>query len=110
MAEGGTTTYKLCLTKVTLWSKETDPEPCPTSLKFSLTLPTTFSDDKDTYVSAVLSAGRRIADHRSVIQPLPPTHDVHLSGVPGFNATIDYRVSSTVIKSKAASLLSLGNG
>ena len=51
VAEGGTTTYKLCLSTVTLWSRETDSEPCPTALKFSLTLPTTFSDGRETYVS-----------------------------------------------------------
>ncbi|KAI0365704.1 hypothetical protein BV20DRAFT_1038757 [Pilatotrama ljubarskyi] len=90
VAEGGTTTHKLCLSKVTLWSKDVDEEPCPHSLKFSLTLPTTFSDGKDTY-------------------PLPPTHDVHLSGVPGFNATIEYGVSATVVKGKASALLRIGN-
>ncbi|KAI0712058.1 hypothetical protein C8Q76DRAFT_476567 [Earliella scabrosa] len=89
VAEGGTTTYKLCLSTVTLWSRETDSEPCPTALKFSLTLPTTFSDGRETY-------------------PLPPTHDVHLSGVPGFNATIDYSVSASVTRSKTSSLLRLG--
>ena len=52
VGEGGTTTHKLCLTTVTLWNKETDTQPCPPTLKFSLTLPTTFSDEKDTYVSA----------------------------------------------------------
>ena len=51
VGEGGTTTYKLCLEKVTLWSKEADSESCPRTLEFNLTLPTTFSDDKDTYVS-----------------------------------------------------------
>ncbi|EIW59119.1 uncharacterized protein TRAVEDRAFT_71303 [Trametes versicolor FP-101664 SS1] len=86
VAEGGTTTHKLCLSKVTLWSKETDSEPCPASLKFSLTLPETFSDGKDTY-------------------PLPPTHNVHLSGVPGFDANIEYGVSATVVKGKVSSLL-----
>ncbi|KAI0770205.1 hypothetical protein C8Q74DRAFT_881395 [Fomes fomentarius] len=95
VAEGGTTTYRLCLSKVALWSKETDSEPCPNALKFSLTLPTTFSDGKDTY-------------------PLPPTHDVHLSGVPGFEATIDYSVSATATKTKnkapALNLLRLGGG
>ena len=55
VAEGGTTTYKLCLSKVTLWSKETNSEPCSATLTFSLTLPTTFADAKDTYVSAGMS-------------------------------------------------------
>ncbi|KAI0354874.1 hypothetical protein OH77DRAFT_367419 [Trametes cingulata] len=90
VAEGGATTHKLCLSKVTLWSKDSDQEPCPPSLQFSLTLPMTFSDGKDIY-------------------PLPPTHDVHLSGVPGFNATIEYGVSATVTKGKASALLRIGN-
>ncbi|KAI8994206.1 hypothetical protein BD414DRAFT_513794 [Trametes punicea] len=90
VAEGGTTTHKLCLSKVTLWSKDTDAGPCPSSLRFSLDLPTTFSDGKDTY-------------------PLPPTHDVHLSGVPGFDAIVEYGVSATVVKGKASTLLRLGN-
>ncbi|KAM5531316.1 hypothetical protein V8D89_015031 [Ganoderma adspersum] len=92
VGEGGTTTYKLCLDTVTLWNRDTDPESCPTSLEFSLNLPTTFSDGKDTY-------------------PLPPTHGVHLSGVPGFNATIEYTVSVSVAKGgRASSLLRMGNG
>ncbi|RDX42625.1 hypothetical protein OH76DRAFT_1458709 [Lentinus brumalis] len=91
VAEGGTTTYKLCLTRVPLWSKETDSDPCPASLQFSLTLPTTFSDGRETY-------------------PLPPTHDVHLSGVPGFNANIEYAVSATMVRNKATALLRLGGG
>ncbi|KAI0769031.1 hypothetical protein BD413DRAFT_87163 [Trametes elegans] len=90
VAEGGTTTNNLCLSKLTLWNKGNDPEPCPLSLQFSLTLPDTFSDGRDTY-------------------PLPPTHDVRLAGVPGFNATIDYHVSTTVSKGKTSTLLRLGN-
>lgn len=43
--------HKLCLSVATLWSRETDRPPCPASLSFSLTLPTTFSDGKVTYVS-----------------------------------------------------------
>ena len=108
VAEGGTTSYKLCLDQVTLWTKENDTEPCPTKLQFSLTLPTTFSDDKDTYVSVIPL--HRIAYTDFLAQPLPPTHDVHLSGVPGFNATIDYKVSATVSKNKTSNLLRLGSG
>ncbi|KAI0670876.1 hypothetical protein C8Q78DRAFT_1069600 [Trametes maxima] len=89
VAEGGTTTHKLCLSKVTLWNKDVDSTPCPASLDFSLTLPDTFSDGKDIY-------------------PLPPTYDVHLDGVPGFNADIEYGVSATVAKGKASTLLRLG--
>ena len=54
VGEGGTTTYKLCLDTVTLWSRDMDTEPCPTTLEFSLNLPTTFSDGKDTYVSTCM--------------------------------------------------------
>ncbi|KAH9922872.1 uncharacterized protein BXZ73DRAFT_51201 [Epithele typhae] len=91
VAAGGTTAHKLCLSRVTLWSKDSSTEPCPRSLKFCLTLPTTFNDEKDTY-------------------PLPPTHNVHLAGMPGFNATIEYRVSAIVSYTKAATVLRLGNG
>lgn len=45
----------------------------------------------------------------SVMQPLPPTHEVHLSGVPGFRATIDYSVTVYVHKAKSASLLLIKN-
>lgn len=86
IAEGGTTTYKLALTRTTLWSKDRQSGPCPTSIPFSLTIPTTFTDGKDTY-------------------PLPPTHQVHLSGVPGFTANVDYIVKAYVLKGKATQLL-----
>ena len=48
-------TYKLCLSQVTLWNRDTNTEPCPSTLNFKLTLPTTFSDEKDTYVSEKVS-------------------------------------------------------
>ncbi|KAI0726274.1 hypothetical protein C8Q72DRAFT_532851 [Fomitopsis betulina] len=90
IAEGGTMSHKLCLSVATLWSRETDRPPCPASLSFSLTLPTTFSDGKVTY-------------------PLPPTHQARLPGVPGFDATIEYVVYATVQKSKPSTLLRLGS-
>lgn len=82
VAEGGTTAHRLCLTKTCLWSRESHTGSCPASLPFSLMLPATFTDGKDQY-------------------PLPPTHEVHLSGVPGFRATIDYVVTVSANKSKA---------
>jgi len=80
----------LCLSVVTLWNRETDQTTCPASLPFSLTLPTTFSDGKETY-------------------PLPPTHQARLPGVPGFDATIEYIVCAVVHKGKASSLLRMGS-
>ncbi|TFK52174.1 hypothetical protein OE88DRAFT_1368232 [Heliocybe sulcata] len=91
IAEGGTTSSTLCSEKRTLWTKdESSQGSCPSSLPFSLTLPTTFSDGKGSY-------------------PLPPTYEVHLSGLPGFQATTDYSVSATVYRSGKSSLFGLGN-
>lgn len=87
IAEGGTVTHELALTRVSLWSKDRDGGRCPTSLPFALSLPPTFSDGKDEY-------------------PLPPTFEAHLSGLPGFRANVDYSVSATVdrgLVKKAAS-------
>ncbi|THH11736.1 hypothetical protein EW145_g485 [Phellinidium pouzarii] len=89
IAEGGTNTASLCLDVKTLWSRDSSNGPCPFSLFFSLTLPSTFSDGKATY-------------------PLPPTYEAHLSGVPGFTANIDYDVSATVTRRKV-SLFGLAN-
>ncbi|KAI0077850.1 hypothetical protein K474DRAFT_1041851 [Panus rudis PR-1116 ss-1] len=90
IAEGGTTTHKLCLTKLSLWSKDRQSGPCPSSVPFSIALPTTFSDGRETY-------------------PLPPSHEAHLSGVPGFRATIDYSVTAYVFRGRAAQLLPIKN-
>ena len=43
-------------------------------------------------------------------QPLPPTHEVHLSGLPGFRATVEYSITATVdrgslVKKAAATLM-----
>ncbi|KAG1742306.1 uncharacterized protein EDB91DRAFT_1279244 [Suillus paluster] len=79
-AEGGTTNCKLCLNKSILWVKDRIYEaPCPRSLSFCLPLPTTFSDGGKTY-------------------PLPPTHESHLSGLPGFRARVDYSISVIAVK------------
>lgn len=89
IAEGGTVTHDLVLTRVLLWSKDRDAAPCPTSLPFSLSLPATFNDGRDDY-------------------PLPPTHEVHLTGLPGFRATVEYHVSASMgrglVKKAAATL------
>ncbi|KDQ62639.1 hypothetical protein JAAARDRAFT_171170 [Jaapia argillacea MUCL 33604] len=87
VAEGGTTSVTLCLDKATLFSRGSSS--CPAVLPFSLLLPPSFSDGRSTY-------------------PLPPTYEVHLSGLPGFRSTIEYSVSVTVGKGKAARF-GLGN-
>jgi len=54
LAEGGTANCKLCFNKSILWVKDRIYEaPCPSSLPFSLLLPTTFSDGGRTYVCKV---------------------------------------------------------
>ncbi|KAG1855890.1 hypothetical protein C8R48DRAFT_749288 [Suillus tomentosus] len=80
LAESGTTNCKLFLNKTILWVKDRVYEaPCPRSLSFSLPLPTTFSDGVKSY-------------------PLPPSHEAHLSGLPGFRARINYSISVIAVK------------
>ncbi|KIJ17626.1 hypothetical protein PAXINDRAFT_167632 [Paxillus involutus ATCC 200175] len=87
VAEGGTANHRLCLSKSMLWVKDRIQDaPCPSSLRFSLTLPTTFSDGDKTY-------------------PLPPSFEAHLSGLPGFRANIDYSVTAVAIKPNVQSLV-----
>ncbi|OJA17766.1 hypothetical protein AZE42_04869 [Rhizopogon vesiculosus] len=80
VAEGGSTNCKLCLNRSVLWVKDRIYQaPCPSSLPFNLSLPTTFSDRGNTY-------------------PLPPSHESHLSGLPGFRAKIVYSISVIAVK------------
>ncbi|KAI6113408.1 hypothetical protein EDD16DRAFT_1484130 [Pisolithus croceorrhizus] len=80
VAGGGTTTYKLCWCKNILWVKDRlRGLPCPNSLRFALSLPTTFSDGEKTF-------------------PLPPSYEAHLSGLPGFRAYIHYALTAQVVK------------
>ncbi|GLB38635.1 hypothetical protein LshimejAT787_0505000 [Lyophyllum shimeji] len=79
IAEGGTTSAKLCLDTVVLWRRDSSHSMCPSNLPFSLDLPPMFTYEDKTY-------------------PLPPTFDVKLSGLPGFTASIDYSVSATILK------------
>ncbi|KAN0118644.1 hypothetical protein V8E52_005067 [Russula decolorans] len=88
VAGGGTTTTVLCNETITLWRKDSDLQPCPFSFPFCIPLPTTFSDEHGSWA-------------------LPPTFEAHLSGLPGFNANVDYTV--TAIASKTKSLV-LGIG
>ncbi|KAI0315891.1 hypothetical protein OF83DRAFT_1129826 [Amylostereum chailletii] len=85
VAEGGTTTTMLCNETITLWRKGVDPSPCPSSFNFSVVLPTDFTDEKDTY-------------------PLPASYEAHLSGLPGFQANVDYAVVASVSKTKMSAL------
>ncbi|KAF8158178.1 hypothetical protein B0H34DRAFT_707732 [Crassisporium funariophilum] len=79
IAEGGSTSAKLCLNTALLWIKDANNPVCPSSLRFSIPLPHTFTYEDKTF-------------------PLPPSFDVKLSGLPGFIATIDYSVSATIAK------------
>jgi hypothetical protein len=79
IAEGGTSSVKLCSDTVLLWEKDSNNAECPSSMHFSIQLPTTFTHAEKTY-------------------PLPPTFNVKLSGLPGFTATIDYSVSAIISK------------
>ncbi|KAG1843000.1 hypothetical protein DFJ58DRAFT_805244 [Suillus subalutaceus] len=80
VAEGGAANCKLFLNKTILWVKDRIYESsCPRSLPFSLPLPTTFSDGGKTY-------------------PLPPSHESHLSGLPGFRARVKYSISVIAVK------------
>ncbi|KAI0042390.1 hypothetical protein FA95DRAFT_1564348 [Auriscalpium vulgare] len=81
IGEGGTNTYVLCNEIVHLWRKGVDAGPCPSSLAFSVPLPTSFSDEKGSY-------------------PLPPTYEAHLTGLPGFTANVDYAVTAVASKTK----------
>ncbi|KAJ7044611.1 hypothetical protein C8F04DRAFT_1350853 [Mycena alexandri] len=79
IAEGGHTDTTLVLDTILLWMKDASSSVCPPTLRFSLTLPTTFEYNGRTY-------------------PLPPSHSVKLKGLPGFDATIDYSVSAIINK------------
>ncbi|KAJ7601205.1 hypothetical protein C8J56DRAFT_912438 [Mycena floridula] len=79
IAEGGTTVVKLCLNTALLWIRDPSNHVCPSSLRFRLSLPTTFTYERKTYM-------------------LPPTYEVKLDGLPGFNASIDYSVSAVINK------------
>ncbi|KAJ7094520.1 hypothetical protein B0H15DRAFT_829880 [Mycena belliarum] len=86
IAEGGETNTVLCLDRVLLWIKDPSNPVCPSSLPFSVTLPTEFEYEGRHY-------------------PLPPSHSIKLKGLPGFYATIDYSV--TVIANKPQSVPTL---
>ena len=104
IAGNGHTTYKLCSSRVLLWDADTATGSCPTSHRFNINLPATFTDGKDTYVGP-MNNFVSLKNANIVLQPLPPTYEVHLSGVPGFRANIDYSITANLFKGKAAALL-----
>ncbi|KAJ7645204.1 hypothetical protein DFH06DRAFT_1051471 [Mycena polygramma] len=76
--EGGHAHHTLILHNALLWEDVGDSV-CPSSLPFSVTLPTEF-----------------LADGRSY--PLPPSYSTKLEGLPGFCASINYSVGTIVSK------------
>ena len=56
IAGGGTTTTTLCNSTLMLWRKDEDLRPCPLSLPFHIALPTMFSDERGSWVSAISSS------------------------------------------------------
>ncbi|KAH0831996.1 hypothetical protein J3R83DRAFT_12899 [Lanmaoa asiatica] len=80
VAEGGTSTQTLFSNTSMLWIKDRIQDaPCPNSLRFSFSLPTTYTDRSKTYF-------------------LPPSFEAHLSGLPGFRAHVSYSVSAIAVK------------
>lgn len=77
----GRNNEKIIDKEATIWTSDGPDSACPSSLDFALPLPITY--DK---------GGKEHA--------LPPTTEVHLSGVPGFKAEVSYSISVHVHKSK----------
>ncbi|KAJ7167778.1 hypothetical protein C8R46DRAFT_1350721 [Mycena filopes] len=78
-AEDGRSDTTLVSETAVLWTQEANNSVCPLTLPFSVTLPTTFKEDGETYL-------------------LPPTYFVELPGMPGFSATVEYSISAIVHK------------
>nr|GAT53036.1 predicted protein [Mycena chlorophos] len=79
MGEGGHSTTSLCLDTVVLYIKDSNNTVCPSKLNFAFTLPTQFQYNGKNY-------------------PLPPSHSIKLSGLPGFYASIEYSVTAVINK------------
>ncbi|KAF7375366.1 hypothetical protein MSAN_00424100 [Mycena sanguinolenta] len=84
-AEGGHTHHILCMETAELWCKGDDNSVCPSSLRFSVALPTAFEHEGQSY-------------------PLPPSHSIKLKGLPGFTANIDYSISAMIHKPHPVSI------
>ncbi|KZS92890.1 hypothetical protein SISNIDRAFT_485844 [Sistotremastrum niveocremeum HHB9708] len=75
----GTATAKVLSTTLNLFSRSTTP--CPSTLHFSQPLPASYVYEGETYA-------------------LPPSYEVHLSGLPGFRADVSYQVTVVATKNK----------
>ncbi|KAJ7926869.1 hypothetical protein B0H13DRAFT_1474855, partial [Mycena leptocephala] len=84
--ELGRTEATISVGPVKLWIKADDNAVCPSSLSFSVMLPTTFQEDGRSY-------------------PLPPSHFAHLEGVPGFDADINVSAQRSLVVSSRMSEL-----
>ncbi|KAL1760210.1 hypothetical protein FB107DRAFT_203406 [Schizophyllum commune] len=77
MGEGGTNSVRLCSESALLWIRNPRRHDCPPILPFRFQLPLNHEAEDKTY-------------------PLPPTHTVKLSGLPGFYASIEYTIIATI--------------
>jgi hypothetical protein len=68
--------HTLCLDKAILWQK--GPTPCPNSLTFSLRLPTTFSDGKDSYVSNLIQLSSGDEEGSMVLPDPAPSSELRM--------------------------------
>ncbi|KAF7339029.1 Kinase-like protein [Mycena venus] len=89
VGESGRAETTISVGHIKLWSKADNNLFCPSSLPFSVTLPTRFQE-----------GGRSC--------PLPPSHSAYLEGVPGFHAYIDYS-ASVHVNAKKKFGLSIGS-
>ncbi|KAK7055814.1 hypothetical protein R3P38DRAFT_3565644 [Favolaschia claudopus] len=91
--ESGHVRHILCSETVTLWTRNSSEDGgndiCPSSLPFSLVLPTEFEHDGQTY-------------------PLPPSYSAKLDTFPGFFAVADYSISAVLNKPHAITSKTLG--
>lgn len=100
VAAGGTTTLVLCDETAFLWRKGIDDGPCPIHLSFSVVLPATFADEKGSYVRVLFLLLLAPSSPCIRRQALPPTYEAHLSGLPGFQAKVQYSVTAVASRSR----------
>lgn len=83
-----------------MWRKGIDDGPCPIHLPFSVVLPATFADEKGSYVRVSFLFPLVPSSPCIWRQPLPPTYEAHLSGLPGFQANVQYSVTAVASRSR----------